>query len=71
MFLNIRNFMKRSGRKSASVQALKHPSFRTNPRKSPSHKPRVQASSQSPQAPGSEDQGTSDRTQAPGNKQQG
>jgi len=63
--------MKQSGRKSASSQALKHPSFRTNPRKSPSHKPRAQASSQRLQAPRSWNQGTSAQAQGPGHKQQG
>jgi hypothetical protein len=62
--------MKRLGRKSASAQALKHPSFRTNPRRVQAHKPRAQAKRLSPQAPGSEHQGTSGRSQASGNKQQ-
>ena len=39
--------------------------------KQPSRRPRVQASSQSLQAPGSDDQGTSAQAHGPGCKQQG
>jgi len=55
--------LRKQGRKLTSSQAGgdKHP----NP------EPRVQASSQSSQAPGSDDQGTSAQAHDPGYKQQG
>jgi len=55
----------------ASPQAHKLTSFRTNPRRLQAHKPRVQASSQRPQAPRSWNQGTSVQAWGPGTRQQG
>jgi len=55
--------LRKQGRKPTSSQA--------GGDKPPIPEPRVQASSQSPQAPGSDDQGTSAQAHGPGCKQQG
>jgi len=52
------------------AQALKRPSSQADEPKVPSLPSKAQASSQSPQAPGSENQGTSVPSPYPGNKQQ-
>jgi hypothetical protein len=52
-------------------EANKLTSSQASSDKHPSQRPRVQASSQSSQAPGSDDQGTSAQAHGPGCKQQG
>jgi hypothetical protein len=60
--------LRRLGRALADSQVT---SAQAPRRKRPSQKPRVQASSQSQQAQGSDDQGTSAQAHGPGCKQQG
>jgi len=57
--------------KGTSCPDDKSPSAQAPAHKRPSLPSKVQASSQSPQAPGSEHQGTSVPSPYPGNKQQG
>ena len=57
--------------KGTSCPDDKSPSAQAPAHKRPSLPPKAQASSQSPQAPGSEHQGTSVPSPYPGNKQQG
>jgi hypothetical protein len=53
------------------AQALKRSSSQADEPQVPSLPSKAQASSQSQQAPGSDDQGTSEPSPCPGNKQQG
>jgi len=57
--------------KGTSCPDDKLPSSQAPGDKRPSQRPRVQASSQSSQAPGSDDQGTSAQAHVPGRKRQG
>ena len=52
------------------AQAFKRPSSQADEPQVPSLPSKAQASSQSQQAPGSDDQGTSEPSPYPGNKQQ-
>jgi hypothetical protein len=58
-------------RRQARLQAGKVTSSQAGGGKHPNQRSRVQASSQSPQAPGSDDQGTSAQAHVQGRKQQG
>jgi hypothetical protein len=57
-------------RKQARQQARKLTSSQANEPRVRARKPKAQAASQSPQAPGSESRGTSEPSPCPGNKQQ-
>ena len=70
MNLDTQNIMQHYA-KSASSQALKRPSFRTNLPRLQARRLRVQASSRRPQAPVSLIQGTSAQAPGSGNRQRG
>ena len=61
--------LRKQGRATAHKQELT--SSQASSAQAPTRRPRVQASSQNSQAPGSRDQGTSAQAQGSGHKQQG